>query len=465
VSIPENVKKILDSHNLTYDTVKENISLGQWSVHEQNLRRIGSVKSILVEDCNGKVLVIISANDLLDLKMLEKHTGRSLTTSCKKDIEAFCAKHQLISIPALPNLAGITTYVDQGVLENEFVLLDIGVNEAVLKLSNDDFSSLVERAQVCDITVNLNDLAQQYGQVDAEEQIFTAVKNFTTLRIKQRLEETLELPPLPETAQRIMQLRAVPEADISDLANIVEVDPSLAAQVVSWASSPYYSAQGDIKSIHDAIVRVLGFDMVMNLALGLALGKTMSMPTTSPEGSTPYWRQAIYTAALVEGLVTVQARDHRVGFGMAYLSGLLHNFGTLILSEVFPPHYDSICRHIEVNSHVPQHLVEFHVLGISREQISSWLMNVWNMPEEVVFALRHQSHPDCDGAHENYAKLLYLAQAMLQTRGIGCGSSYSIENQLFIDLHIDQQKALTALENLMASEEQLNSIADTLNNA
>lgn len=462
MSVPESVKKILDSHNLTYDTVNQNISGGQWSVHEQDLRRNGAIKSILVEDSSGKVLVIISANDLLDLKALEQHTDRSLTSSCKKDIEAFCTKHQLLSIPALPNLAGITTYVDQKVLEQEHVLLDIGVADEVLKLSKDDFASLVERAQMCDVSVNLNDLAQQYDQVDAEEQIFTAVKNFTTLRIKQRLEETLELPPLPETAKRIMQLRADPEADISDLANIVEMDPSLAAQVVSWASSPYYSAQGGIKSIHDAIVRVLGFDMVMNLALGLALGKTMSMPKVSPEGATPYWRQAIYTAALVEGLVTVQAREHRIGFGMAYLSGLLHNFGTLILAEVFPPYYESICRHIEVNLHVPQHLVEFHVLGISREQISSWLMKVWSMPEEVVFALRHQSHPDCEGEYQDYSKLLYLAQAMLQGQGIGCGSSYNIETQLFTDLHIDQQKALTALENLMASEEQLDIIAATM---
>lgn len=54
---------------------------------------------------------------------------------------------------------------------------------------------------------------------------------------------------------------------------MVETDPALAAQVVSWAASPYYASPGKIRSVEDAIVRVLGFDLVINLALGLALGK------------------------------------------------------------------------------------------------------------------------------------------------------------------------------------------------
>lgn len=102
----------------------------------------------------------------------------------------------------------------------------------------------------------------------------------------------MELPALPETAERIIHLRVDPNGDVSDLAQIVERDPSLAAQVVSWAASPYYSAPGKIKSIQDAIVRVLGFDMVLNLALGLALGKTVSLPKDGPHGATSYWRQA-----------------------------------------------------------------------------------------------------------------------------------------------------------------------------
>lgn len=77
--------------------------------------------------------------------------------------------------------------------------------------------------------------------------------------------------PLPETARRIIRLRTDPNSVMADLVDIVESDPSLAAQVISWASSSFYAAPGRVNSVYDAISRVLGFDMVMNLAMGLSL--------------------------------------------------------------------------------------------------------------------------------------------------------------------------------------------------
>lgn len=89
----------------------------------------------------------------------------------------------------------------------------------------------------------------------------------------------------------------------------METDPPLAAQVISWAVSPYYAAPGKIRSVEDAIVRVLGFDLVINLALGLSLGKGLALPKDQPRHRTPYWQQAIYTAALIEGLARAMPVD------------------------------------------------------------------------------------------------------------------------------------------------------------
>lgn len=63
--------------------------------------------------------------------------------------------------------------------------------------------------------------------------------------------------------------------------------------------------------MEDAIVRVLGFDLVINLALGLALGKTLSLPKDHPQQATPYWQQSIYTAAVIEGLTRAMPRAQR----------------------------------------------------------------------------------------------------------------------------------------------------------
>lgn len=64
-----------------------------------------------------------------------------------------------------------------------------------------------------------------------------AVQAFTARRIQQRLEQTIEIPPLADTAQKIIKLRVDPNASIDDITGVVETDPALAAQVVSWAAS------------------------------------------------------------------------------------------------------------------------------------------------------------------------------------------------------------------------------------
>lgn len=449
--VPASVQQLLDTQNVAYQ-----IAPGP----DAGTRQHGAARSLILQDEQGRVQVVLSANSLLDVEAANKALGRQMRPATNGELQTFCDKYQLSSIPALPRLAGLPTLIDQQLLELDILLLDAGNSAELVEITRDAFRALVGDAQIADIAVPVVQL-EQSGSSDADD-IFTAVRNFTNLRIKQRLEETLELPPLPETAQRIIKLRVDPNSDISDLANIVEIDASLAAQVVSWAASPYYSAPGKIKSIHDAIVRVLGFDMVLNLALGLALGKTMAMPKQGPRGVTPYWQQSVYTAAVVEGLVTAIPREHRPGFGMAYLAGLLNNFGYLVLAEIFPPHFKTICRYIEANPHVSPHLIDRQVLGISRDQLSSWLMQLWNMPDEVVVALRQQNNPDYAGEHCEYALLLLVAQRLLQQKGAVNGPCLEVPEAVYRRLHLDPEKALVTVSNILDSAPELDLIAQQL---
>ena len=83
-------------------------------------------------------------------------------------------------------------------------------------------------------------------------------------------------------------------------------------------------------------------------------------------------------AAAVEALVTSIPRISRPAFGMSYLVGLLHNFGYLILAEVFPPYFHNINRHLDANPHLAAGLVEQRIVGVASCQITAWLLEYWN---------------------------------------------------------------------------------------
>ncbi|KAF1052209.1 MAG: hypothetical protein GAK43_02041 [Stenotrophomonas maltophilia] len=422
------------------------------------------VQASLLEDSVGMLLVLFPQDQLLDLNRLTELTGRTLTAVQQDRLERMLGKHQLGRLPALPPLTSSPCLYDDRLLQEPQLLIESGSSGTLLEIASADFRKLLEKASAARFGVLLKAIRPNLDRPDDDRaEITQAVQAFTARRIQQRLEETIEIPPLPETAQKIIKLRVDPNATVDDITGVVETDPALAAQVVSWAASPYYAAPGKIRSVEDAIVRVLGFDLVINLALGLALGKSLSLPKDRPQHATPYWQQAIYTAAVIEGLTRAVPRTERPEAGLTYLGGLLHSIGYLVLAHIFPPHFSLICRHLEVNPHVEHSLVEQHLLGITREQIGAWLMRAWDMPEEIYTALRFQHDPNYAGPSAAYANLVCLANRLLRQHGKGSGPDSGVPQELLDRLGISRDRAEDAVRKVLDAETALRELATQFN--
>ncbi|MGM0571043.1 HDOD domain-containing protein [Marinobacter sp.] len=424
------------------------------------------LRMVLLADDQGHLQVICLQDDLLDLVGLNKQLGRELRLVARSDYGRFLKQTGLPGLPAMPGLTGWPTLVDQRVGQAETLVLEpVGV-DARITLNQADFRALagqVEERSFC-VPLAAIDVTPRSPERD-QQQVFSAIERFTNLRIRQRLEDTLELPPLPETAQRIIHLRVNPNANMGDLVDIVESDPSLAAQVVSWASSSFYAAAGQVSSVHDAVSRILGFDLVMNLAMGLSLGRALKQPEEHPQGFVGYWQQAIWQAQAAGVLATMMPRGQRPIFGLAYLSGLLHNFGYLVLAHVFPPHFRLACRNWEVNPHIDTSVVEQHLLGVTREQLAAELMHNWGMPDEVIVALRYQKSPGYHGKHDTYPRLLWLGRQLLNERGLGIGARAPIPEALYSELGLDPESTALAFDDLVASKDAVAAMAGMMGNS
>ena len=447
---PSVIRLLLGKLGISYTEVLEHPGL--------NAER--KVQAVLLDDAIGALMVLFPQSQLLDLNRLAELTGRRLTAVPQERLERMLGKHNLSLLPGLPALTSSPCLYEQSLLDQPLLLINSGEPGMLLEIRGEDFKSMLTQASAAHFGEPLSRIRPNLDRPgDDLEEITQAVQAFTARRIQQRLEATIEIPPLAGSAQKIIKLRVDPNATIDDITGVVETDPALAAQVVSWAASPYYASPGKIRSVEDAIVRVLGFDLVINLALGLALGKTLSLPKDHPQQATPYWQQSIYTAAVIEGLTRAMPRAQRPEAGLTYLAGLLHNFGYLLLAHVFPPHFSLICRHQEVNPHLCHTYVEQHLLGISREQIGAWLMRHWDMPDELATALRFQHDPTYDGEFAEYANLVCLAVRLLRSRGVGSGPDTNIPDALLERLGLTRDKAEEAVSKVLEAEVLLRELA------
>jgi HD-like signal output (HDOD) protein/prolyl-tRNA editing enzyme YbaK/EbsC (Cys-tRNA(Pro) deacylase) len=447
---PSVIQLLLAKVGISYTEVPEHVAT-------QPARR---VQTVLLGDAVGTLMVLFAQDQLLDLSRLAEVTGRKLTAVPLERLNKLLAKHDLTHLPGLPVLSSSPCLYEERLLREPTLLVASGQPGLLLEISSDDFKNMLLKATAGNFGSPLVHIAPNLNRPDDDgKEITQAVQAFTARRIQQRLEATIEIPPLAETAQKIIKLRVDPNATIDDITGVVETDPALAAQVVSWAASPYYGSAGKIRSVEDAIVRILGFDLVINLALGLALGKTLSLPKDHPQHATPYWHQSIYTAAVIEGLTRAIPRAERPEAGLTYLAGLLHNFGYLLLAHVFPPHFSLICRHLEVNPHLNHGYVEQHLLGITREQMGAWLMRFWDMPDELATALRFQHDPHYAGEHWQYPNLVCLAVRLLSNRGIGTDAQEPIPDELLERLGLSREKAEDVVTKVLDAEALLRELA------
>lgn len=424
------------------------------------------VRVVLLQDGKGKGQIILPNDALLDLKALNSLVERNLIPIPQSEITNLTSTNKLVQVEFAPAVFLLPTIIDESIASSEFCdfeIFDVDGSEVQRVPLTELRSTLRDsnyRVRAINCTIAAAKLYHGSPNDSSDlDLIFNSIRNFTTLRIKQRLEETLEIPPLPQSAQRILELRSNPNANVSDLAEIVTTDASLAAQIVSWASSPYYAAPSKIRSVQDAISRVLGFDLVSNLAVGMALGNTLSLPKDFPDGFTPYWLQSVYCSTAIEAIVKLIPADKRPAQGFACLSGLLHNFGYLVLAHIFPPHFSAICRHVEANPAISHVAIDHHLLGVTREQISAWLLQLWGMPKEVYVAIRFQHEAEYTGEHHEYANLIFIAMRLLRLHGIGDAPPEEIPLSMYEQFDLEPEAVLAAVQQVVASDAELKQIA------
>lgn len=279
------------------------------------------------------------------------------------------------------------------------------------------------------------------------------------LDIRNRIRRIEKLPPMPDMTRKILRLSGKPDADVKELIEIVQLDPSLAAQVMRYAASPFFGYQGKIESVRTAITRVLGYNTVLNLALGATAARSFRIPRNVPLGLDAFWRHAIYSAALVQALSSAVSKDVRPPAGMAYLAGLLHNFGHLLLGHLFKQEFLILNKYIARYPDKPIESIERRVLGTDHGAIGAWLMEAWQLPEEIVIATREHHNEGYQEIHAIYPQLVFLADRLLKAQGIGDANDSRVPATIYDSLGIGEYQAAAITNRVMEGAEGLELMA------
>ncbi len=196
-----------------------------------------------------------------------------------------------------------------------------------------------------------------------------------------KLDRILEqVPTFSLAAQEALKQFGEQQTDIQRLAQTLETEPSLVAQVLRVANSPFYGLSGKIKSIRESCM-VLGQHTLRNLILAAAVSEVLDKLDSTQDDFVNNWNHCVHTATIASQLAKQLKQDS----DSSYTAGLLHDIGTLIVSALLPEEMARIKEKIAEG--VSHHDAECAVLGLDHAQLAGVIAKQWNLPEDISEAI------------------------------------------------------------------------------
>ena len=138
------------------------------------------------------------------------------------------------------------------------------------------------------------------------------------------------VPPKFEVLAKLCTLLRSPYVEISQIVELVALDPGLSSSVVRLANSPYYGCKEPIDRIENAVERI-GFTEVMKIVGVLGRKSFPPCPLSCYElNEDQAWKEALGSAVLMEYL----AYHADMEPGTAYLVGLMHGIGRYPIAKM-----------------------------------------------------------------------------------------------------------------------------------
>ena len=206
---------------------------------------------------------------------------------------------------------------------------------------------------------------------------------------KQQILMLKQLPPLSATAARLLESLSNDNFSLSTLSGIISQDPGITARILGVANSAYFGQTKPIHSVEEAIIRVLGLNMVKSLAFSIAVSGVFEADKCQRFNLERYWFQSLATAAMAREICRHLQTESQVELDGVYLAGLLFDIGTLVLVHLFPEDYNQVITRLSETDGADRLQLEEDQLGINSLQAGAWLADRWHLPSVVVLSLIH----------------------------------------------------------------------------
>ncbi|SDB46754.1 His Kinase A (phospho-acceptor) domain-containing protein [Desulfonatronum thiosulfatophilum] len=247
-----------------------------------------------------------------------------------------------------------------------------------------------------------------------------------------------ELPTLPTVAVQALTLSMQDDADIGQLSRIMESDPVLTARILRLVNNVQTGLRSKVGTVNQAVA-LAGLTQVRCALLGVLIREYL--PDVSQRVQAEF--KSLWTHSLMTGIIArlLAKKTFPELQETAFVGGLLHDIGKVVIMDVFPDAALSI-EEVRDEKRLSSEEAEQLVLGTTHCLAGKILAESWNLPNSLVDCIwmHHDKFYATNTASLNWEIRNIIALANSVARDLFC------EQPCWLDMKTMSSTLLNALD-------------------
>jgi len=221
------------------------------------------------------------------------------------------------------------------------------------------------------------------------------------------IQGSLKLFSLPDIYFQISEMISDPRFTADDMGKVIAKDPGLSARLLKIVNSSFYGFQAKVDTVSRAIT-IVGVEDLKNLVLATSvIDKFNDIPVELVD-MTDFWMRSVHCGIFAKLLAKESSVLH---CERLFLTGLLHNVGSLIMYNKAPDKSREVLQAANYNRELVG-VIEKQVFGFTHADVGSALIKQWGLPESLYEAVGCYLEPETALIHPLDAYLLCLASRL-----------------------------------------------------
>ena len=200
----------------------------------------------------------------------------------------------------------------------------------------------------------------------------------------------IRLPKMSPMTTGLLSRLARRDCNVAQMTELVEKDAVLSAGLLQLANSAAFARLQPIHSLRHAI-SMLGLGTMRKFALSVSVTNLFSrfkMPSSF--SLSRFNAHCVATGALTELLcdeLPVESREQ------AFLAGMLHDVGKLLIAINLPKQYDDILA-VNAIRRAPLVECEREIISVDHAELSALAIERWDLADPIRWAARYHHEPE-----------------------------------------------------------------------